>query len=732
MPIARRILTALQIARRESVATRVSVMKFSDSSIGNGVVEAANAIMDGAAATAYANQVLWLPEGYDFACGTPLLLPENTKIDGPGARLLRYCATTGNSGFIGGSNTVKANNVRLSGFEILGDTQNYAGNVIALFGDDNVIDRVKVNGYGAASGGGRAMFLRGDNMRLYGPWVINPRLSLGVGGIRYAGGSNMRCYGAHVISGDDAFQLVPGASDNRSILGARYIGGTGGSYFARLMTCGLTDPNSGNTTQDFVQPAVGANVQIHKTTDNRYEVGVSVFVATGGFYTVITVDSNQLLTLRNDGDINNAAPGATILSGSRVTIGGDDADVGGSMTASITDSGFYGIDGFARGIDAPAITVRNNDSSGTIDNITFRDLSVDCAGSTSLDHLFVEGNRLGAFPVGRITVDNVRLRNPYGVPLHVVSVDTYGGVGPIHVSNSEFDKSTLAGPAARITGANGGSITRSKMSANADNVVQLGATGKTTTNFTVDTATLLEIPNGSAGVQLNTATSCRILNTKFVRIAGATTSQGVGGSGAGNYIGENDFTSVDTAVSSATLDVGSTYTSWGCGLGASTATIKLRIAPLRTGDGDARIELWADSSGAFSFQFNRNSTANGIMVFEQSGTGAVQFKLGGNVKVTFANNGTVTVASGGVNITAGGMTVTAGGLTVSSGGASITGGLTVVTSGLTVTAGGFTLTAGNFKLPALSNFLNDAAAQTGGIAVNQVYRNGSIMMQRVS
>lgn len=36
------------------------------------------------------------------------------------------------------------------------------------------------------------------------------------------------------------------------------------------------------------------------------------------------------------------------------------------------------------------------------------------------------------------------------------------------------------------------------------------------------------------------------------------------------------------------------------------------------------------------------------------------------------------------------------------------------------------------ELPGLGNFANDAAAATGGVAVGNLYRNGSIVMVRVS
>lgn len=78
-------------------------------------------------------------------------------------------------------------------------------------------------------------------------------------------------------------------------------------------------------------------------------------------------------------------------------------------------------------------------------------------------------------------------------------------------------------------------------------------------------------------------------------------------------------------------------------------------------------------------------------------------------------------------------TTVQGSLTIaqSNGMATLSNGLTVTTGGATITAGGLTVTAGAVALP-LSNYADDAAAASGGVAVGQLYRTASAVKVRVA
>src|SRR4051812_29867338 len=72
----------------------------------------------------------------------------------------------------------------------------------------------------------------------------------------------------------------------------------------------------------FTQPGVGANRQVRVVSTAALVAGLGVFVAVGGSYTVISVDSNVLVTLQNTGASGNAAPAATVAAGGLVTANG--------------------------------------------------------------------------------------------------------------------------------------------------------------------------------------------------------------------------------------------------------------------------------------------------------------------------------------------------------------------------------------------------------------------------
>lgn len=68
------------------------------------------------------------------------------------------------------------------------------------------------------------------------------------------------------------------------------------------------------TTLNYVQPNVGAQVNVQVGVSNWAAVGQRVFVATGGYYTVFSIPDGTHLNLTNDGDPGNAAPIVTTIN----------------------------------------------------------------------------------------------------------------------------------------------------------------------------------------------------------------------------------------------------------------------------------------------------------------------------------------------------------------------------------------------------------------------------------
>jgi hypothetical protein len=71
----------------------------------------------------------------------------------------------------------------------------------------------------------------------------------------------------------------------------------------------------------FVQPAANANVQIQIGNTGWMVVGQPIFITSGGFYEVVSINSPVLVTVKNLGSSQNAAPGTTISAGVGVAIG---------------------------------------------------------------------------------------------------------------------------------------------------------------------------------------------------------------------------------------------------------------------------------------------------------------------------------------------------------------------------------------------------------------------------
>lgn len=74
-------------------------------------------------------------------------------------------------------------------------------------------------------------------------------------------------------------------------------------------------------TSGFTQPAVNSTVQIAVGSTAWMVVDLAIYVAVGGTYRVVSVDSALLATIRNLGAAGNASPAASVASGGRVVAG---------------------------------------------------------------------------------------------------------------------------------------------------------------------------------------------------------------------------------------------------------------------------------------------------------------------------------------------------------------------------------------------------------------------------
>lgn len=90
------------------------------------------------------------------------------------------------------------------------------------------------------------------------------------------------------------------------------------------------------TIAAFVQPAVGASVDVNTEDTEGMNVGQSVYVAGGGYYRITARTANTLSLLNLS--TTNTAPGATIATDAKITAAGDTGSPGqGSYTLVTAD-----------------------------------------------------------------------------------------------------------------------------------------------------------------------------------------------------------------------------------------------------------------------------------------------------------------------------------------------------------------------------------------------------------
>ncbi len=93
------------------------------------------------------------------------------------------------------------------------------------------------------------------------------------------------------------------------------------------------------TTTGFTQPAVNSNVQATFGVALWMVAGQVIYIATGGYYSVVSIDSGTLATIKNLGYTGNLAAGQTVPNSSGVTPGGLVGSAG--AAGSSTSSGAY-------------------------------------------------------------------------------------------------------------------------------------------------------------------------------------------------------------------------------------------------------------------------------------------------------------------------------------------------------------------------------------------------------
>ncbi len=238
------------------------------------------------------------------------------------------------------------------------------------------------------------------------------------------------------------------------ISGSSFVGATGPT--------GPTGTNgvSATTTLSagFVQPAVGANVQITVGTTAWMVATEVLYVAVAGYMQIVSVDSGALVTVQNLGYAGNAAPAAPVAIGGRVTPGGLRGPTG--ATGATGATGFSGLlwltnEQIGDGTDGTLSggTVAADRTTGQI-YFAARDVTVTAirfywqttgAPVTVAANLYV---KTSAVPVASINV-NVNASGIYnGIfasPYTVTGADTPGFVYASVYFNAAYTRGTLVG-----------------------------------------------------------------------------------------------------------------------------------------------------------------------------------------------------------------------------------------------------------------------------------------------
>lgn len=125
-------------------------------------------------------------------------------------------------------------------------------------------------------------------------------------------------YTVTAISGSTGMTI-----QNNGQVGNATLGGLNASPGATINSGAAITPiieNSPTTnTASFVQPSVSSNVQITVGSITGFYNGCQIYINTGGYYNVSSIDGPTLMSITNIGITGNASPTSVINSGNTVT-----------------------------------------------------------------------------------------------------------------------------------------------------------------------------------------------------------------------------------------------------------------------------------------------------------------------------------------------------------------------------------------------------------------------------
>lgn len=105
-------------------------------------------------------------------------------------------------------------------------------------------------------------------------------------------------------------------------------------------TNGINGKNAFTTlSAQFTMPAVDATADIDVVDGSFIALGQSLFIENAGSFVVTAILSATAVTVENTGATGNAAPGAIIPSGSKVTPGGPIGPTGATGAAGVSPTG---------------------------------------------------------------------------------------------------------------------------------------------------------------------------------------------------------------------------------------------------------------------------------------------------------------------------------------------------------------------------------------------------------
>lgn len=195
------------------------------------------------------------------------------------------------------------------------------------------------------------------------------------------------------------------------------------------------------TTNSYVQPAVGADVTINVSAANQYSalglnVGGTVHVYGGGYYTLMSITNPNQIVIRNLGIATNAAVGATVATAATVTNAGAPGTTGtnGADGVAIIDAIIASATTNQTALTTAqhSVTIAANTWSQNKDTVEWEGLILK-EKTSSMTHTLrvsVGGNNLVLSPVYALS----------GTPTADITMDTMGCRINIKLTRTDSDK----------------------------------------------------------------------------------------------------------------------------------------------------------------------------------------------------------------------------------------------------------------------------------------------------